>query len=140
MVQGYTFWEVVQFLSEDFEGTNHEYEETVLHTRASGLIPDPAALILNYYLTVCVLLSISSVLLAMAAAGGYLMWRNWQLKNQKSMNFDNPVYLKTTEEDLNIDITRHSANVGHTYPAVSKRPNASQQMALWVRKHQTSEA
>lgn len=55
----------------------------------------------------------------MAAAGGYLMWRNWQLKNQKSMNFDNPVYLKTTEEDLNIDITRHGANVGHTYPAVS---------------------
>ncbi|KAG7235620.1 hypothetical protein INR49_002430, partial [Caranx melampygus] len=54
----------------------------------------------------------------MAAAGGYLMWRNWQLKNQKSMNFDNPVYLKTTEEDLNIDITRHSANVGHTYPAI----------------------
>ncbi|CAG00962.1 unnamed protein product, partial [Tetraodon nigroviridis] len=59
------------------------------------------------------------LLLAMAAAGGYLMWRNWQLKNQKSMNFDNPVYLKTTEEDLNIDITRHGANVGHTYPAVS---------------------
>lgn len=57
----------------------------------------------------------------MAAAGAYLMWRNWQLKNQKSMNFDNPVYLKTTEEDLNIDITRHSANVGHTYPAVSRQ-------------------
>lgn len=35
------------------------------------------------------------------------------------MNFDNPVYLKTTEEDLNIDINRHSASVGHTYPAVS---------------------
>lgn len=62
-----------------------------------------------------------AVLLAMAAAGGYLMWRNWQLKNQKSMNFDNPVYLKTTEEDLNIDITRHAANVGHTYPAVSSQ-------------------
>uniref|UniRef100_A0A8B9K7X9 Very low-density lipoprotein receptor n=1 Tax=Astyanax mexicanus TaxID=7994 RepID=A0A8B9K7X9_ASTMX len=59
------------------------------------------------------------LLLAMAAAGGYLMWRNWQLKNKKSMNFDNPVYLKTTEEDLNIDISRHSASVGHTYPAVS---------------------
>lgn len=61
----------------------------------------------------------------MAAAGGYLMWRNWQLKNQKSMNFDNPVYLKTTEEDLNIDITRHGANVGHTYPAVSLKPKLS---------------
>lgn len=35
------------------------------------------------------------------------------------MNFDNPVYLKTTEEDLNIDISRHTASVGHTYPAVS---------------------
>lgn len=55
----------------------------------------------------------------MAAVGGYLMWRNWQHKNMKSMNFDNPVYLKTTEEDLSIDIGRHSANVGHTYPAVS---------------------
>lgn len=80
-----------------------------------------SALILNImdYLTVCVC-PVCSVLLAMAVAGGYLMWRNWQLKNQKSMNFDNPVYLKTTEEDLNIDITRHGANVGHTYPAVSK--------------------
>jgi predicted negative regulator of RcsB-dependent stress response len=61
-----------------------------------------------------------SVLLVMAAVGGYLMWRNWQHKNMKSMNFDNPVYLKTTEEDLSIDIGRHSASVGHTYPAVSQ--------------------
>lgn len=37
------------------------------------------------------------------------------------MNFDNPVYLKTTEEDLNIDISRHTASVGHTYPAVSDK-------------------
>lgn len=66
----------------------------------------------------------------MAAAGGYLMWRNWQLKNQKSMNFDNPVYLKTTEEDLNIDITRHSASVGHTYPAVSKQLQRIQEHTL----------
>lgn len=59
------------------------------------------------------------LLLVMAAVGGYLMWRNWQHKNMKSMNFDNPVYLKTTEEDLSIDIGRHSASVGHTYPAIS---------------------
>ncbi|XP_033870803.1 very low-density lipoprotein receptor isoform X1 [Acipenser ruthenus] len=58
------------------------------------------------------------LLLAMASAGGYLLWRNWQRKNMKSMNFDNPVYLKTTEEDLNIDISRHTS-VGHTYPAIS---------------------
>uniref|UniRef100_A0A3B3XJB8 Uncharacterized protein n=1 Tax=Poecilia mexicana TaxID=48701 RepID=A0A3B3XJB8_9TELE len=60
-----------------------------------------------------------AVLPVCKSTGAYLMWRNWQLKNQKSMNFDNPVYLKTTEEDLNIDITRHGANVGHTYPAIS---------------------
>ncbi|XP_066473826.1 very low-density lipoprotein receptor isoform X1 [Tiliqua scincoides] len=59
------------------------------------------------------------LLLAMAAAGGYFMWRNWQHKNMKSMNFDNPVYLKTTEEDLSIDIGRHGSSVGHTYPAIS---------------------
>ncbi|XP_053558516.1 very low-density lipoprotein receptor [Bombina bombina] len=59
------------------------------------------------------------VILAMAATGGYLMWRNWQQKTMKSMNFDNPVYLKTTEDDLAIDIGRHSGNVGHTYPAIS---------------------
>ncbi|NXP41212.1 VLDLR protein, partial [Leiothrix lutea] len=60
-----------------------------------------------------------AVLLMMAAAAGYFMWRNWQHKNMKSMNFDNPVYLKTTEEDLTIDIGRHSGSVGHTYPAIS---------------------
>lgn len=59
------------------------------------------------------------LLLVMVATGAYLMWRNWQRKNMKSMNFDNPVYLKTTEEDLTIDIGRHSASVGHTYPAIS---------------------
>nr|XP_033781182.1 very low-density lipoprotein receptor [Geotrypetes seraphini] len=59
------------------------------------------------------------LLVAMAVAGGYLFWRNWQQKNMKSMNFDNPVYLKTTEEDLTIDISRHSSSVGHTYPAIS---------------------
>ncbi|KAM4050039.1 very low-density lipoprotein receptor isoform 1-T1 [Anomaloglossus baeobatrachus] len=59
------------------------------------------------------------LLLVMVATGAYLMWRNWQRKNMKSMNFDNPVYLKTTEEDLTIDIGRHGGNVGHTYPAIS---------------------
>lgn len=59
------------------------------------------------------------LLLVTAALAGYFMWRNWQHKNMKSMNFDNPVYLKTTEEDLTIDIGRHSGSVGHTYPAIS---------------------
>lgn len=79
----------------------------------------------------------SAVLVMMAAAAGYFMWRNWQHKNMKSMNFDNPVYLKTTEEDLTIDIGRHSGSVGHTYPAVSKPINLlclRLQVNNWSRK------
>lgn len=65
----------------------------------------------------------------MAVVAGYFMWRNWQHKNMKSMNFDNPVYLKTTEEDLTIDIGRHGGSVGHTYPAVSKLIDVSELQA-----------
>ncbi|XP_043936593.1 very low-density lipoprotein receptor isoform X1 [Protopterus annectens] len=59
------------------------------------------------------------MLIAVSALGGYIVWRNWQRKNMKSMNFDNPVYLKTTDDDLTVDISRHSGAVGHTYPAIS---------------------
>ncbi|XP_078070436.1 very low-density lipoprotein receptor isoform X2 [Mustelus asterias] len=59
------------------------------------------------------------LLLVIACVAGYISWRNWQNKNTKSMNFDNPVYLKTTEDDLNIDLNRQSQAVGHTYPAIS---------------------
>ncbi|XP_067886311.1 very low-density lipoprotein receptor [Heterodontus francisci] len=59
------------------------------------------------------------LLLTIACVAGYIAWRNWQNKNTKSMNFDNPVYLKTTEDDLNIDLNRQSQAVGHTYPAIS---------------------
>ncbi|XP_055488781.1 very low-density lipoprotein receptor isoform X1 [Leucoraja erinacea] len=59
------------------------------------------------------------LLLAIAGLAGYIGLRNWQNKNTKSMNFDNPVYLKTTEDDLNIDVNRQSQSVGHTYPAIS---------------------
>ncbi|XP_048384041.1 very low-density lipoprotein receptor isoform X2 [Stegostoma tigrinum] len=60
------------------------------------------------------------VLLAtVACVAGYIAWRNWQNKNTKSMNFDNPVYLKTTEDDVNIDLNKQSQAVGHTYPAIS---------------------
>lgn len=49
-----------------------------------------------------------------------MVWRNWRRKNTKSMNFDNPVYRKTTEDDDDeIHIGRHSESIGHVYPAVS---------------------
>ncbi|XP_072928415.1 very low-density lipoprotein receptor isoform X1 [Hemitrygon akajei] len=59
------------------------------------------------------------VLLAITGLAVFIGLRNWQNRNTKSMNFDNPVYLKTTEDDLNIDLNRQSQSVGHTYPAIS---------------------
>ncbi|XP_004588741.2 low-density lipoprotein receptor-related protein 8 isoform X9 [Ochotona princeps] len=58
------------------------------------------------------------VVLALLCMSGYLIWRNWKRKNTKSMNFDNPVYRKTTEEedDDELHIGR-TAQIGHVYPA-----------------------
>uniref|UniRef100_G3NUP5 Low density lipoprotein receptor-related protein 8, apolipoprotein e receptor n=1 Tax=Gasterosteus aculeatus aculeatus TaxID=481459 RepID=G3NUP5_GASAC len=60
------------------------------------------------------------LVIGLLCTGGYLVWRNWRRKNTKSMNFDNPVYRKTTEDDDDeIHIGRHSESIGHVYPAVS---------------------
>uniref|UniRef100_A0A674PBP2 Low density lipoprotein receptor-related protein 8, apolipoprotein e receptor n=1 Tax=Takifugu rubripes TaxID=31033 RepID=A0A674PBP2_TAKRU len=72
-------------------------------------------------ITVAVLgIVIPIVVIGLLCTGGYLVWRNWRRKNTKSMNFDNPVYRKTTEDDDDeIHIGRHSESIGHVYPAVS---------------------
>uniref|UniRef100_A0A8C6QBC8 Low density lipoprotein receptor-related protein 8, apolipoprotein e receptor n=1 Tax=Nothobranchius furzeri TaxID=105023 RepID=A0A8C6QBC8_NOTFU len=63
---------------------------------------------------------LATVVIGLLCTGGYLVWRNWRRKNTKSMNFDNPVYRKTTEDDDDeIHIGRHSESIGHIYPAVS---------------------
>uniref|UniRef100_A0A8C5AM25 Low density lipoprotein receptor-related protein 8, apolipoprotein e receptor n=1 Tax=Gadus morhua TaxID=8049 RepID=A0A8C5AM25_GADMO len=58
--------------------------------------------------------------LSLLCTSAFLLWRNWRRRNTKSMNFDNPVYRKTTEDDDDeVHIGRHSESVGHVYPAVS---------------------
>uniref|UniRef100_A0A673XNI0 Low density lipoprotein receptor-related protein 8, apolipoprotein e receptor n=1 Tax=Salmo trutta TaxID=8032 RepID=A0A673XNI0_SALTR len=60
------------------------------------------------------------LVIGLLCTAGFLVWRNWRRKNTKSMNFDNPVYRKTTEDDDDeIHIGRTGESIGHVYPAVS---------------------
>uniref|UniRef100_A0A8K9Y5D0 Low density lipoprotein receptor-related protein 8, apolipoprotein e receptor n=1 Tax=Oncorhynchus mykiss TaxID=8022 RepID=A0A8K9Y5D0_ONCMY len=77
--------------------------------------------LLGNNITVVVLgIVIPIVIIGLLCTAGYLIWCNWRRKNTKSMNFDNPVYRKTTEDDDDeIHIGRTGESIGHVYPAVS---------------------
>uniref|UniRef100_A0A3Q1I9I5 EGF-like domain-containing protein n=1 Tax=Anabas testudineus TaxID=64144 RepID=A0A3Q1I9I5_ANATE len=77
--------------------------------------------LLGENLTVAVLgVVIPIVVFGLVCTGVYLVWRNWRRNSTKSMNFDNPVYRKTTgegeEDEIHIGRTDGMGHHAHHHP------------------------
>uniref|UniRef100_A0AAR2L8K8 EGF-like domain-containing protein n=1 Tax=Pygocentrus nattereri TaxID=42514 RepID=A0AAR2L8K8_PYGNA len=103
----------------------HKESESHQNRNAPGRSPKAGndLLLLGHSLTVAVLgvvipivPIVATVVLGLLCTAVYLIYRNWRRRSTKSMNFDNPVYRKTTgdaeEDEIHIGRTTEVPVVG----------------------------
>ncbi|XP_019645494.1 PREDICTED: very low-density lipoprotein receptor-like [Branchiostoma belcheri] len=64
-----------------------------------------------------IVIAVLVALVVLVALIGFFAWRFFRSTNMKSMNFDNPVYRKTTEDQFSLQ--KHAQPTGHSYPPIT---------------------